>query len=329
MDVPWPFFFAVGPFTRWHNVTEALHPSVPRVQFNKTFECPHPCGLMPSYANSSATSSVNGGLPQLVNMTLHIATLNRTFAALVDPDESRLMDFDFEAWHPAWYQNNGTLYQNESRALVRQAHPMFTPTQVEAEAKTQYEAAAKNLITTTIATIKALRPTITVGMYGLPARSYWSNPTAQTRAWNDALFPIWCEFDAIFPSIYQFYNSCNDSSPDHAIRGRNENYVRNTVSEAVRIKEEIAKRCPRNELDGSPRHTPVYPYTWMRYHDAEHFCCDADALMQWNISAHVGADGIILWGSEDFLTHTTGEFEEYWTRDFVPLVKSWKGPPYE
>ena len=325
-----PFLFAVGPFNDWQNVTEVLHPSLPRVQFNKTFECPHPCGLMPHYINTSLSSAINGGLPQLVNLTLHIATLNRTFESLVDRDENRLMDFDFESWHPAWYENNGTLYQTESMAVVKKANPSFTPEQVEAEAKTQYEAAAKSLVITTIAAIKALRPKITVGMYGLPTRSYWTNPTPQTRAWNDGLFPMWCAFDAILPSIYQFYNSCNASSPGHSeIRARNENYITNTVTEAVRIKREVAKRCSRNALDGSERNMPVYPYAWMRYHDATHFCCDADAVMQWNISAHVGADGIVLWGSEDYLTHTTGEFERYWTEEFVPLVKSWKGPPYE
>jgi hypothetical protein len=60
---------------------------------------------------------------------------------------------------------------------------------------------------------KGSAPSMKIGLYsGLPVRNYWDsvqdNNSARYRAWqkqNDALSPIAQNVDAVFPSIYTFY----------------------------------------------------------------------------------------------------------------------------
>ena len=264
---------------------------------------------MPSFDTEG--SPVNGGIPQRVNRSLHFSTLTATFDKFVPAGEDRIMDFDFENWSPVWAQNGNTsAYQNESRLLVAQAHPTWHPQQIEAQAKLAFESAGKQLLIDTIVFIKKLRPSLKVGQYSFPSRVYWSGDAL--RAENDALFPLWCSVDALFPSVYQFYDSCNSS----AVRSRNAEYVRSNVAEAVRIASEVKARC-----GGQAVAPPVWAYTWHRYHDGVQFLSDADESMYWTESLAAGATGIILWGSEPT---TAAEFERYWADDFAPLANSWK-----
>ena len=121
--------------------------------------------------------------------------------------------------------------------------------------------------------------------------------------------------DAIFPSVYQFYNSCNRTSA----RASNELYVRSNVREAVRIAGEAAKRCSPSPSGLSTR-PPVLVYTWHRYHDGVSFVCDDDERMAWTLSAEEGSDGIVLWGDE---RKTAAQFDSYWTNDFAPMALAW------
>jgi hypothetical protein len=306
-----PFLFDIGGI---QNASIILHPSVERVQFNKVFECPHPCGLMPHF--DSTGRAINGGLPQLVNTSLHFQILNTTFAKYVPRDEDRLVDFDFEDWNPVWERNaNTSKYQVTSRLLVQQVHPTWSSLQIEDKAKIDFEEAAKKLLIDTIAFIKKIRPSIKVGIYGFPTRYYYNGYDTGSgdvlRSQNDALFPLWCSLDALMPSVYQFYNSANNTN----IHKNNANYVRTNVLEAVRIANEIPKHC-------NTARPPVWVYTWHRYHAAgEELLCDEDESMYWNESLAAGATGLILWGYEP---KTADEFINYWETDFAPLINGWK-----
>jgi hyaluronoglucosaminidase len=309
-----PFLFDIGGING-----SVVLPPIPRVEFEKIFECPHPCGLMPSYGKDGG--AINGGLPQLVNFTLHTSILNETFAKYVDIDDSRIVDFDFEGWSPVWNRNSNTsAYQNESRLLVQEAHPSWDYKQVETQAKLEFESSAKKLLIDTVAFIKSIRPSLKVGMYGFPTRYYYNGYNSSAgddlRAENDALFPLWCSMDALFPSVYQFYNSCEKP----ATSAGNHIYVRSNVVEAVRIAKEIPARCGKNG-----KAPPVWVYTWHRYHVAGGlfgpFLCDKDEAMYWEESQAAGATGIVLWGHE--VGTGVSEFKKYWASDFAPLVGSW------
>lgn len=206
-----PFLFDVGGIN-----ASTLSPNVPRVRFNEVFECPHPCGSVPLF--NSSGDAVNGGIPQLANFTEHMMVLKNTFDMNVPITESRFVDLDYESWNPVWSRNSPDgPYCKASRALVRAQHPSWTPDQIESEAKKQWEAAAKDFLIKTIAFVKTIRPQIRVGMYNFPSRFYYNgyntNHSAILKAENDNLFPLWCSMDALFPTVYQFYNSCNSTNP--------------------------------------------------------------------------------------------------------------------
>jgi hypothetical protein len=252
--VDFPFLFDIGGITNASTTLSAVKP----VQFNQIFECPHPCGLMPTYSKDG--TEVNGGVPQRVNFSLHASILNATFNKFVSLDDDRLIDFDFESWNAVWSRNSNTsVYQNESRIIVQQAHPTWNQEQIEAQAKLEWESSAKELLVNTIAFIKSIRPSLRVGMYDFPSRYYYKGYNSSfgddLRAENDNLFPLWCSMDALFPSVYQFYNSCNKPSVSKA----NREYVRSNVEEAVRIASEIPARCGSNA-----KAPPVLVYTWHR-----------------------------------------------------------------
>ncbi len=160
------------------------HKLVPRVELGKIFECPHPCGLLPSFDESNGVA-VNGGIPQspAFNMTLHLTTLQATFdrgnalhhSKNVPDDDDRYIDLDFESWNPSWDQNSNSSYtHNASIALVKRMHPDWTdPAQIEAEAKQQFETAALELLVATAKAVRKIRPQLKIGFYSFPTRQYW------------------------------------------------------------------------------------------------------------------------------------------------------------
>eukprot|EP00038_Savillea_parva_P009838 m.186169 g.186169 ORF g.186169 m.186169 type:complete len:710 (-) comp16687_c0_seq1:65-2194(-) len=310
----YPFLYDIGP---WNASVTFPSSAVPRVQLNKIFECPHPCGLLPSFGPNGTI--VNGGLPQSpdFNMSLHLETLTATFNKFVATDESRYIDLDFESWNPLWeYNSNMSATYNASIALVRSQHPDWTnATQIEEEAKTQFEAAGLQLLIATAQAVRALRPHIKIGLYSFPARLYYNgyNTSAgpELRARNDKLLPLYCHVDAMFPSVYQFYNS--EDKP--GTKQGNIQYTYSVVAEAVRLAKLVPGACP-----GRSDPPPVLAYTWHRYHDGTTFLSASDLTISWEQPYAAGADGIIMWGFEPT---TMPEFKAWYLNTFAPLANAW------
>ena len=311
-----PFYMDVGGLPN----TTLLSPTVPNVEYHHIFECPHPCGLV-SHFDQDGTA-INGGIPQAINMSLHLSTVKATFDRFVLLNESRYMDFDFEEWNPVWERNsNDSNVRVFSLARVRKLHPTWSDTYVENAAKEEFESAAQTVLLQTMVYMRQLRPSLRIGMYGYPSRFYYqgynSSQGDMLREQNDNLFPLWCGMDAILPTVYQFYNSCNNSNK----RAPNEQYVRSNVREAVRLSKAIQSRCYGGQTSRRP--PPVFVYTWHRYHDGIHFVCDQDEMMTWNISVEEGADAVVLWGDE---RGKEVAFASYWTHDFAPMALAWAPP---
>jgi len=311
-----PFYMDIGGLPA--NIS--LLPSVPNVEFFRIFECPHPCGLVPHFDKDG--NEVNGGIPQEINMSLHLSTIKTTFDRHVPLNESRFMDFDFENWNPIWERNaNNSHVRLSSLSRVRRLHPSWSNvTEVEIAARDEFESAAQTVLMQTMSYMRQLRPSLRVGMYGYPTRFYFhgynSSEGDVLREQNDNLFPLWCSMDGILPSVYQFYDSCNNTGD----RASNEEYVRSNVREAVRISKETQARCEGKQQ----RRPPVLVYTWHRYHDGVDFVCDQDETMTWDISVEEGADAVVLWGDE---RQKADEFASYWKHDFAPLALKWSPPP--
>jgi hypothetical protein len=106
-------------------------------------------GLYPQYQMNATTHQwypVNGGLPQLVNMTAHLAAWADDVAAMIpNPSAAPIVGLDMEAWRVAWAGNDPrpmaepaqAVVQNKSIELVRSQHPDWSEPQLIAEAKRQ------------------------------------------------------------------------------------------------------------------------------------------------------------------------------------------------
>jgi hypothetical protein len=100
---------------------------------------------------------INGGLPQLADVGLHLAVWLRNVTRLLGPPGPALrgvVGLDWESWVPVWEQNvdtyldttqgNGSLYRSRSEQLVRDAHPAWPAARVAAAAKADFEAGASS-----------------------------------------------------------------------------------------------------------------------------------------------------------------------------------------
>ena len=92
--------------------------------------------------------------------------------------------------------------------------------------------------------VKEIRPNATVGYYGFPIRDYW-NRNASWRQKNRGLDTLISQFDAVFPSVYDFYNNRLSDKSDSL-------YVADNIKEALLMGQRIGR--------------PVYPFVWHRYH---------------------------------------------------------------
>ena len=152
-------------------------------------------GLYPQYQQNATTHEwypVNGGLPQLVNMTAHLAAWASDVQSLIpDPDAAPIVGLDMEAWRVAWSGNDPrpmaepaqAVVQNESIALVRRQHPDWPAAQVLAEAKRQWSAGAKAFWSETFALAKKLRPNAQFGNYDFNHCGNWGCADSNYWGW--------------------------------------------------------------------------------------------------------------------------------------------------
>lgn len=126
--------------------------------------------------------------------------------------------------------------------------------------------------------IKSVNPNVDLGFYSImPQRNYWvpiKGYPEQVAAWeadNRALQPVADRVDAVFPSLYTFYDAPLDW----------EKYAAGNLAEARKYGK------------------PVYPLIWPQFHDSmplkgQHIGGDF-----WRLQLEVcraQADGIVLWG---------------------------------
>jgi hypothetical protein len=138
-----------------------------------------------------------------------------------------------------------------------------------------------------LAEVRALRPDLRFGYYGLPLRRYWDRDDGW-RARNDAIAPIIDQSDVLFVSVYDFYG--DEESGTEADSA----YVRENVAEALR-------------LAGG---RPVLPYVWHRYHDSN-ATLGGRLIGEDEFRRHVGAifeaehrgaraAGMVWWGADRY-----------------------------
>ena len=260
-------------------------------------------GLFPLVTTTGKV--VNGGIPQLGNLTAHLEALEASVVKFIPAaNYSHLAVLDFEFWSPVWAENDaggdswhGKLYQSMSLALARKENPHASPAQVAAIAQRDFEAAALEFFTASLKTLRAVRPNATWGFYGLP-QGFPPGPPMPPHVAEEG--PIWAASDAIFPSVYHVKPNASNAE-----------YVYAQVSASAKLGK------------------PVYPYMMWRYrmdNETRHMS-GADVTMCLEQSHRAGAAGAVVWGGNDLRNATlllNGKpmsFQTYFTTVAGPAVQ--------
>ncbi len=239
----------------------------------------HQFGRYPRIVNGRAK---NGGIPQNVNMSDHLARMRRDIEkAIPDRNFDGYAVMDFEAWKPDWASPKlGDEYREASRRLVRQRFPGLSASQVEDRAAQEWNDAARAFLLQTLAEAQRLRPDAVWGFYG-----YLGDHDDDTGL-EEGMDWLWDEVDGFFPSIYM-----------RMVTERNWSRTRGTVSlqearDRVRAKVEAAQ-----DIAGD---RPVVPFVWRLYKPQNPLrggqpLSELDFEMSFAYPIELGAEGLILW----------------------------------
>lgn len=116
---------------------------------------------------------MNGGLPQLGDLSAHLSLAETQITSLLQPDFTGLAVIDWEEWQPVWQKNFGKKmeYRRLSKLLVRQERPGLSDKAVMSLARSAFEASARQFMEVTLQTAIRTRPKGLWGFYGFPVCS--------------------------------------------------------------------------------------------------------------------------------------------------------------
>ena len=133
-----------------------------------------------AFPRLDGSRAINGGVPQAMNLSLHLTTLETTVRDWLPNATASLNGvFDFEAFTTVWAENTDSgswhskAYQAYSQQLMAQAHPTWNSSRVAAAAKAAFNAAATNLFVETLKTVAPARRNARFGFYGLPLNALY------------------------------------------------------------------------------------------------------------------------------------------------------------
>ncbi|EDL13813.1 hyaluronidase-5 isoform a precursor [Mus musculus] len=232
----------------------------------------------------------NGGLPQLVSLKSHLEVAKTDILHYMPIDNVGLAVIDWEEWRPTWARNwkPKDIYRNKSIELVQQQNILLNFTEAVKWAKEEFEEAARHFMEETLRLGKSLRPNHLWGFYLFPdcynnkfqVADYKGECPDIEKHRNDALFWIWEESTALYPSIY--LKSSLKSSPQAAL------YVRNRVQEAIRVSK---VKDPRNPL-------PIFVYFRIVFTDLTYqYLYEDDLVNTIGETIALGTSGMVMWGT--------------------------------
>lgn len=254
-------------------------------------------GLYPYFEPDE--TPVNGGLPQMASLTLHLEKMPEGVQKYIrEPGATGLAVIDWEEWRPLWIRNweNKDIYRKHSRKLVHQKNPTWPDLQVSKVAQQEFEMSARKFMLETLKHAKNLRPNQLWGFYLFPdcynhdykytLESYTGRCPDVEVARNEQLKWLWTESTALYPSIYMTTVLRSSAS------GRQ--FVRNRVKEGMRL-----------ASSGNGLARPVFVYTRPTYANSLEQLTEADLVSTIGESVALGAAGIILWGDAAYASSRT------------------------
>lgn len=241
----------LGMFSIVHNQNETF------MGGNITIFYAEKLGLYPRY--SADFEAINGGVPQNSSLDEHLRVASDNIRTYIpDRDFQGLAVVDWESWRPIWERNwdSKQVYWRGSKALVRARHPDWSPEQVEAKARVEFEEAGRKFMEETMKLGQKARPNGLWGYYGFPncynyysdkSTSYTGECPAVELKRNDELFWLWNVSSALYPDIYLSLE----------LRGLHKEvllYTHHRIQEAKRAAAQVA-----------PSVLPVLPYARIVY----------------------------------------------------------------
>ncbi|XP_076805495.1 hyaluronidase-1-like [Clavelina lepadiformis] len=254
-------------------------------------------GVYP-YIDDNGTA-INGGIPQLGNISKHLEKCVEDIQKYIpDEDFKGLAVIDWESWMPLWQWigwGTGLLYQNASKAKVKREHPDWSDAEILAQAKIEFESAAKSYFLATLNLATFMRPKASWGFYKLPdcynydKTGYNFTCRDDVMEANDKIQWLFDHSTALYPSTYLGIWFKNQTK---AV-----DYTAYRVLEAQRVD---------NNIPGVA--VPVYAYNNLVYRKTNEFLTLKDVIDSSGVAVVLGASGVVLWG--DHMDNTKEKCEE-------------------
>uniref|UniRef100_A0A8C3G9I1 Hyaluronidase n=1 Tax=Cyclopterus lumpus TaxID=8103 RepID=A0A8C3G9I1_CYCLU len=265
---------------------------------------------------------VNGGVPQLGDLSAHLSLAMAQMSGLLQPNFTGVAVIDWEEWRPLWERNFGTKmeYRRQSKLLVRQERPDLSEKATVTMARRTFEESAQRFMEETLQSAVSVHPKGFWGFYGFPEcfnkqkrktdKSYTGCCQRGTKDQNGHLSWLWRQSTALYPSVYLPQRL--SGSGDAALM------VRHRLLEALRV-------ASLWHHGNNTRHaTPVLPYARLAFTHSLTFLNKTDLVHTLGESAALGAAGVVLWGELKFAKskHQCGLLRDYIHTVLGPFVQS-------
>ncbi|XP_038578921.1 hyaluronidase-3 [Micropterus salmoides] len=247
---------------------------------------------------SKDNRTVNGGIPQLGDLSAHLSLAVTQMSSLLQPDFTGLAVIDWEEWHPLWERNFGTKmeYRRLSKLLVRQERPDLSESAMTSLARQRFEEGARKFMEETLQLAVRDHPKGLWGFYGFPAcfnkhkrntdKSYTGRCHRGTKKQNDRLSWLWFQSTTLYPSIYLPQRLAGSMDAARMVRHR--------LLEALRV------ASVWRHANNTSHATPVIPYARLAFTHTLTFLNKTDLMHTLGESAALGAAGVVLWGEMKF-----------------------------
>uniref|UniRef100_UPI0037E88BC0 hyaluronidase-3 n=1 Tax=Semicossyphus pulcher TaxID=241346 RepID=UPI0037E88BC0 len=241
---------------------------------------------------------VNGGTPQLGDLSAHLSLAETQMSDSLLPNFDGLAVIDWEEWRPLWERNFGSKmkYRRLSKLLVRQERPDLSQSAMTLLARQKYEESARKFMEETLRAGVRVRPKGLWGFYGFPAcfnkknrntgrdKSYTGRCHRGTKKQNDRLSWLWRQSTALYPSVYLPHRLAGSMDATLMVRHR--------ILEALRV-----ASVWHNDNNHA---TPVLPYSRLAFTHTLTFLNQTDLVHTLGESAALGAAGVVMWGELKF-----------------------------
>ena len=268
-------------------------------------------------------TAINGGVPQLGNLSLHLHQVRLDIAKQLPVGFDGWAVIDWEVWVPSFdilkMYSGYEIYYNRSMAL---AHGN------ETEAKAAWNKASLEFMVATLNAAQQIRPRAKLGYYGMVQCTFNHTTKECSQKFlkiNDQWKSLWEASSALYPELYATckFSGGNAAPPPHCDKNASLK-----LKLTARLRE--AKRVQALYTDGGK--TPYVGFTWYALDDG--VCtrnvghCPLmksrdDLSAEFQSGKEFGAAAIVVWGSSGDVRNVDDckELESYLETTLGPMLR--------